>query len=283
MMRLALAAALATLVPVSGCGGSAGARESRVDVRIELTTYVGVGVGHPRPRTQAFTLVCEPTSGTLPLAASVCDDIRRYPGPMLDPGRPHWVCTGYVFGPALMVVAKANGATTRFGGEPFCDWPGGTALGVYYEAATRDVRVLAKIEPRLRCDEAPVLHESSANITACTHGLWTARSERLIREAERVPEIAGLVPERLFPSDIGAEDCTIPAGGPPPDSERHGRCQITLKNTGSVPTVDFVEDWPLRAGGNGSRAARHIWRVLITKSGATLLSQSGPVPPQLWR
>jgi hypothetical protein len=37
-----------------------------------------------------------------------------------------------------------------------CDWPGGQALAVYYDAA-EGTRYLGKSESELRCDEDPVL------------------------------------------------------------------------------------------------------------------------------
>lgn len=284
---LALSVALIVVV-VSGCGSSTGSvvGDGRVVVRIQLTTFTDRGSGRATAHAQSFSLVCDPTSGTLPLAARVCRDIRRYPGPMLDPPRARSVCLGLLNGPALTIVATTGGKTTRFGGEPFCDWPGGTALGVYYEAASQDGRTLARIEPRLRCDEAPVLHESGDSVDACVHGLWTPHSEQLIREAEQAPEIAALQPARLFPRDIGLQDCTIPAGGPSPGGQRAGLCQVTIKNVWSSPAVTFVEEWTLAASatvGNGNRVARHVWRVAIGQRGATVVSESGAIPPQQWK
>jgi len=177
------------------------------------------------------------------------------------------------------VVATLNAKVARFGGAPFCDWPGGTALGIYWEATQRDEKLLDRFAPRLRCDEDPVLLARPtpfASVVACVHGLWTPRSERLILLAERVPKIAALRPRVLFPSDLGARRCAIPG---PFAQKFHGLCGVYLKRVWSKPVVTFVETWPRR----DHRTARHRWRVIVRNGRGSVVSETGPVPPQLWR
>ena len=271
-----LGAACGVLIALSGCGGHSAAQPA-VSARIEVTTWTG----KLQRQTHIFTLGCDPTSGTLPLAARVCGDIGRHPTAMLDPAKERSVCLGGPFMPDLTVRTIRQGRRASFGGSPFCDWPGGTALGIYWAASRNDTATLAKVEPRLRCDDDPVLLEKPtpwASVEACMHGLWTPHSERLIKTAEGVPAIAELQPTRLFPSDIGARRCNIPAGGPIRRSPLAGKCGVSVKNAWSHPTVTFVEDW--RAGG---RTVRHRWQVRISGTHATLLNQTGPIAPQLWR
>ena len=110
-----------------------------------------------------------------------------------------------------------------------------------------------------------------ASVTACTHGLWTPASERDIRKAEGA--LSSLSPSTLFPRDIGATRCRIPAGGPAPRT-LEGVCGVRLTGPPSAKLVHFVETWP-----PGGAAHRHTWTV----SGSKLVSQRGAVPPQLWR
>ena len=270
-LRFALAAAI--LAVVAGCGGSGG--HSAVGVRIGITTFTG-----NKQQTKSFTLGCLPVSGTLPFAARVCRDIARHPQPMLDPLPARTNCSGGPTIPRLTVTTRRDGEKASFGGSPNCGWPGGAALAVYYEAATRDLHALDLTEPRLRCDDDPTLLARPtplASVVACVHGLWTPRTERLIRIAERLPAVAALGP-RLFPTEIGARRCTIPAGGPYPGKLLHGLCGLTVKHVWSAPTVTFVETWPRTATAH----ARAILQVTITNGHARLSARRGVVPPQLW-
>jgi hypothetical protein len=75
-------------------------------------------------------------------------------------------------GPAA-VRAVSGAKNTRFSGRAFCDWPGGTALGIYWAASWRDVDTLDPIEVRLRCDDDPVLLAQPTpwtRVMACMHG-----------------------------------------------------------------------------------------------------------------
>jgi hypothetical protein len=271
------------LLVLVGCGGTSQAvRRGRIDVRIRLTTY-RLAVR----KVQSFTLFCEPTGGNLPLAARVCRDIRVHPQAMLDPPRPgpprkSSLCAGGPFMPQLAVTVTANGKTRRFGGSPGCNWPGGQAVAVYFDAATNESQDMSGSESELRCDEDPMLlavPTPLASVVACRHGLWTPRSERLIRIAEKTPALAALQASRLFPREIGAQSCTIHAGGPFPGKKLSGLCGVTMKNVWENATVSFTEDWQNGLG----TTSRHIWRVVIKGAHVIAISQTGPVPPQLRR
>ena len=118
-----------------------------------------------------------------------------------------------------------------------------------------------------------------ASVVPCTHGLWTPRSEQLIGIAEKTAALAGLQPSRLFPRDIGALRCMIPAGGFVRGRKLSGLCGVTMKDVWSKATVSFTEDWP----SGGGKTARHIWHVVVQATHVVATSQSGPVPPQLRR
>jgi hypothetical protein len=276
-----LVAVLCVLL-VAGVGAAArAASSSRSSVRIELTTY-----RLTVRRVQVFSLSCSPTGGNLPLAGRICRDIARHPKAMLDPPhsglrRTSIVCSGGPFMPQLAVAVTTNGGTRRIAGSPGCNWPGNQAIAVYFDAATRDMRYLGKSESELRCDEDPVLFQVPtplASVVACRHGLWTPRSEQLIRLAERSPALAPHQPARLFPHDIGSLPCAIHAGGAFPGQRLAGRCGVTMKNVWAKGTVSFTEDWPSGSG----KTARHIWHVVIHGNSVLANSQSGPPPPQTW-
>jgi hypothetical protein len=285
-MRARLTAVLAA----ASCGlllagfGAASLRTpaDHITVRVRVTT-------HPATvrKEQSFSLTCNPTGGTLPFAARACRDISLHPKAMLDPprrspGGKSSVCSGSEFMPVLSVTATANGTTRRFTGTPGCSWPGDQAVSVYFDAAQNNKKDLPRSEALLRCDEDPVLFAVPtplASVVACTHGLWTPRSEQLIRLAEQTPALAGLQPSRLFPHDIGALRCAIPAGGFVRGRKLSGLCGVTMKNVWSKATVSFTEDWPSGAG----KKARHIWHVVIKGTRVVATAQSGPVPPQLRR
>jgi hypothetical protein len=266
-----------------GCSGaSQAAQRGSIDVRIRLTTY-RLAVR----KVQSFTLACEPTGGSLPLAARICRDIRLHPKAMLDPPRSgpprkSIVCLGGPSMPQLAMTATANGKKRSFGGSPGCTWPGNQAVAVYFDAATNHARDLLASESELRCDEDPALlavPKPLASVVACRHGLWTSRSEQLIRLAEKTPALASLQTSQLFPRDIGALPCTIHAGGLVAGQKLTGLCGVTMKNVSSKATVSFTEDWH---NGLGS-TVRHVWRVVIQGTRVIAISQTGPVPPQLRR
>jgi hypothetical protein len=284
--RLAYTAAVivvASSVLLTADIGAAGrvAERAKFIVRIDVTDYRAT-VRH----VEVFSLTCNPTHGSLPLAGRVCRDIARHPKAMLDPPRPgpprqSQLCSGSPFMPQLTVTVTRNGGARKIAGSPGCDWPGSQALAVYYDAAEHDTRYLGKSESELRCDEDPVLLQvptPNASVVACRHGLWTARSEQLIRLAERSPALAPFQPAKLFPHDIGALPCTIHAGGAFPGQRLHGLCGVTMKNVWANATVSFTEDWPSGTG----RTARHIWRVVIQGNRVVATSQGGAAPPQTW-
>lgn len=231
-------------------------------------------------------LTCNPTGGTLPLASRVCHDIALHPKAMLEPPKPGppvktSVCAGGPFMPELSVAISANLTARTFAGSPGCTWPGDQAIGVYYDAAQNDPQDLTRSESELRCDEDPVLFQvptPEASVVACRHGLWTLRSEQLIRIAETAAPIAGLELRKLFPRDIGVLPCTIHAGGAYPGRNLPGLCGVTVKHVWSKATVSFSEDWSTSPGST----ARHIWHVVIQGTRPIATSQSGDGPPQLW-
>jgi hypothetical protein len=240
-------------------------------LHIWLTYYPS---GHQT--TQSFTLDCAPVGGTLPLAARVCTDIARHREAMLNPRAPRSQCLGSQMIPQLVIDTNNKGAQTSFGGSPWCGWPGGTPLAIYFAASQRDTTMLARAEPLLRCEDDPDLFVKPtpyASVVACTHGLWTPASERDIATAERAPQLAPLRPATIFPRDIGAIRCRIPAGGPV-SRALAGVCGVRLTGPPSSKLVHFVETWS-----QGQHIFRHRWTI----KGSTLLSQRGPVPPQLWR
>jgi hypothetical protein len=270
MGRLAVLLVAATLVGACCAYGSAGG--GRVSVHIRVSTYQP---STRERRNQSFSLTCSPPSGTLPFAARICEDIAEHGRAMLRPYKARSVCLGSPFMLELTVWASTGGSETTLKGAPFCNWPGGTALGIYWAATQHDARTLDRYEPRLRCDEDRILlarPTPRASISACRRGLWTPRSERLIRIALRAP---ALRPTHLFPPDIGVRRCEIPAGS---RGERrlHGKCGVSLKHVWAGPIVSFVEAWPNRAGGS----ARHIWRVSVKGDRLGRVVQTGAPAPQ---
>jgi hypothetical protein len=268
-LRTAFAAAALAL---AAGGGS----HSAITVRITVTTYLNA-----KPQTRSFTLGCQPVSGTLPLRARVCGDIARHPESMLDPETARSFCAGGPNLPQLTVTTISSGTRADFDGSPGCRWPGGTALAVYFAAARRDLHVLALMGPRLRCDDdATLLARPTpwASVTACVRGLWTPRTARLIRLAERVPAVAALDAQRLFPAQIGARRCTLLTGSPIRRQPVKGLCGVSVKHVWSRPTITFVETW-LRTP---SEQARATLQVTVIDGRAQLTGRRGPVPPQLW-
>ena len=203
--RALLMLSSALLVLLAGFGGaSEAARRGVISVHIRLVTYPSE-VRHVR----SFSLRCNPTGGTLAVRRS------RLPGHpsasegdarSSSPNPAGWTIKHLQrrpFMPEVSVTATANGATRRFDGSPDCSWPGGQAVGVYFDAAQKDKTHLARSESLLRCDEDPVLFTVPtplASVFACTHGLWTPRSEQLIRLAETTPALAGAAAVALVPA-----------------------------------------------------------------------------------
>jgi hypothetical protein len=234
----------------------------------------GVSLRIEVARGPTFSLRCDPAGGTLPFAPRVCRDIAAHPQAMLAPTRARSLCVGGPNMPGLTVTLDGHASLN---GSPFCNWPGGTALGIYWAASRHDAAMLARVEPRLRCDDDPALLVKPtpwASVAACVHGRWTPRTERLIRIAGRVPALDGFFPARLFPVDIGARRCTIPTGGLAMRRLR-GTCGVNVTRVWGTPTVAFVERWPTATG-----SARHMWRVIVRRGRPTLADESGPTPPQ---
>ena len=208
--RLTLVVAI--LAVVAGCGGSGG--HSAIGLRINITMFTG-----NKQQTKSFTLGCRPVTGTLPLALRVCRDIARHPRAMLNPLPARTNCSGSPTMPQLTVTTSRDGEKASFGGSPNCGWPGGAALAVYFLAAQRDAQGLDRSEPLLRCDDNPTLLARPtpwASVVACVRGLWTPRTERLIRVAERLPAIAALGASLFRPSSAPA------AARSPPEARTQG-------------------------------------------------------------
>jgi hypothetical protein len=266
---------------VAGCGGS---QRAAVTAHITVTSYMG-GVRN----THSFSFTCGPVSGTLPFAARICGDIARHPKAMLRPLPSRGTCGGGPNMPDLTITSTSGGKTATFAGAPGCGWPGGTPLAIYFAAARRNTHGLDLMEPRLRCEDDPVLlarPTPGASVAACVHGLWTPRTERLIRLAERAPKLAQLRLDRLFPQDIGARRCTIPAGapnladGPTYVPAVDGTCGVSVRNVWATARVTFVLTWPRTTN---SAQRRHTWYVLIRRAQPVPVGEQGPLPPQLQR
>ncbi|HEY4413826.1 MAG TPA: hypothetical protein VGN06_12580 [Gaiellaceae bacterium] len=268
-MSRGIALLAAVTLTAAGCGN--GADGSAISVHVTITVDA--------TQTVTFTLNCRPTSGTLPFASGVCRDIARHPQPLLDPLPARSICLG---GPGhdVTVSATDNGKTVSFSGVPDCDWPGGVGLAIYYDAAHRNAHWLALDEHHLGCDDDPTLLAKPTpwpSVFACTHNLWTPRTARLIRIAEQLPPIAS-IDHGLFPTEIGARACTIPAGGPMPGLRLAGSCGVTVKKVWSTPTVTFVESWPRK----GNKHRRAILRMTFLHGKPGPIVHFGVGLPQLW-
>lgn len=264
---------LLLLLVAAGCGGRSAA--IRVDVKVSWAPPA-------YRRVESYTLRCSPAGGTLPYAKRVCRDVAAHPRAMLDPPPARSACGKPVSGPNLTVSARRDGRSRALAGQPFCDWPGGTALGVYWAATQHDPRMLRLAESRLRCEDDPRLlarPTPNASVFACTHGFWTPHDERLIRLAERVRELRILGPRRLFPHDVGVEPCRIAVGGPT-TRVVDGRCGVAVRRAWSEPVVSFVESIASSAA-SGGRGYRHRWVVRIVRGRPRLVSQSRNAVVQL--
>lgn len=278
-LRLVFAVAVGVTVIAAGCGGARA--KSAISVQIKVTsTFFGESQVYSKPHTRSYTLSCRPTGGTLPFAARVCADIVRHPQPMLDPLPARTSCLGSPNMAEVTVTARYAGKTATSTDSPDCEWPGGLGAAIYFDAVLRNRRYLALTEPRLRCEEDRALLVEPTpfvSVEACRHGLWTPRTAHMIRVAEHLPQIASLG-HGLFPTEIGANDCTIPAGGPAPGPRLKGRCEVTVKKVWSTPTVTFVESWPRGA----AKQYRAILRVVFTGGKPGPIRHLGVALPQLW-
>lgn len=270
-MRTAAIGLIGALTLVgSGCGGH------RAAVIVDIKVVKGSATHR---LTKSFTLRCQPTGGTLPEAARICRDIAAHRQAMLRPLPPRSVCGGSVYGPYLTVSTRADGQTSKFTGQPYCGWPGGTPLAVYWAASQHDQQALRRAEPMLRCEDDPRLLARPTpwpSVVACTHGFWTARNEGLIRLAETIPELRPLKPRQLFPHDVGVFPCRIVVGGPT-TKIAPGQCGVAVRNVWSRPTVSFVE--AIRVP--GAKPYRHRWVVQVTGGRPRLVSQSRNAVVQL--
>lgn len=141
--RLACVAALA--LGLAGCGHGSGGTRLTVEIRS----------GQP-PETHRYSLSCHPPGGTMPRAAALCRAIAAHPAAMLDPADSRSTCIGGFAQPVVHVTGRAAGRGVDLSGTPFCDWPGGTALGAYWLAADRPDE-LAPVLGRVRCDDDAAL------------------------------------------------------------------------------------------------------------------------------
>jgi hypothetical protein len=176
-MRLALAALAVFLL--AGCGGG-----RHPALRLDVTVISGLGAER---HSASFRLECGPAGGSLPYAHRLCGDVAAHRRAMIHPLPARSLCTGRLGGPTVTVKVSDGGRTSRFDGEPFCDWPGGTPLAVYWAAASHDTKTLALAEAKLRCDDDPVLLARPthwARVRAClTHPsppAWLVRAERML-------------------------------------------------------------------------------------------------------
>jgi hypothetical protein len=270
--------AVVVITVLCGCGAAAHAHAAHAPIaaQIRISTFDSRS---QRRKDVRFILRCVPASGSMPEAARLCGDIANHPSAMLAPAPSRSVCGGLAFGPIVYVHGYWRGRWTTFSGEPGCGWPGGTALAVYWAASRGDTRALALLEPRLRCDDDPVLLAKPTpwrSVFACTHGLWTPRTAKLIRIAETLPQIAVLQPRAIFPTQIGVKRCLMSAGGP----RNHllgGYCEVNVKRVWKEPQVSLTESWPA-----GKKIARHTWMVSVIKGKPRLASEHGAAPPQRW-
>jgi hypothetical protein len=265
--------ALAVVAVMTGCGGGT---HGQTALSITVEHYVFAKDAQPKEVTEHFSLGCRPVSGTLPFAARVCVDIARHRQAMLAPREQRSACGGSPFMPMLSISVKRGWSGGGISGSPWCGWPGGTPIEIYYAASVRDAKGLRRAEPLLRCEDDPLLFATPtpwASVAACTHGLWTRAAEQAIRVAATAPAIAGLNPGMLFPRDPGAKRCRIPAGGPSPGRTFAGLCEVKLTGAPSAKAVHFAETWSV-----ARRRFTHSWVI----RGRTLLTQSGSPPPQMW-
>ncbi len=271
MKRATIALCCGLLVLLAGFGGTdRSSRADTISLQFELDTWTHKGGMEPQARS--FSLTCNPTGGTLPLAERICRDVELHPKVMLDP--PPRICnTGAKRPPTLAVMATANGRTTRFDTWKNC----GVTIEIYSSAIEENLAEVERLEPQLRCFEGAMVRAHFMSVHACRRGLWTPRWRSLIRLAESTPSLAAVRPARLFPGNVGVRECTIPTGGT--SRERlPGVCAISAKGAWPSPILGFRETWT----GPGGRTRRHTWRIVFDNGRVISVSESGQLPPQAW-
>ena len=241
-----------TTASVIGVGAVA-ADVGPVSMTLTLVTYTYKPGSDPiqqssyQQATQNFTLACNPTSGTLPLADRVCANIDRYPGAMLDPRRvpDHAVCGGIPAPQSYVeITTTRNGTTTAFEGGGYCS-PNGVPGQIYFDAALNNTMWLGNAEPKIQCDEPAVIQGSHASQRACMENQWTPRTESVIHLAETAPAVRKLHPAKLFPSDTGAVPCSLPAPG---GETLTATCQVSLASgPWGKQKISFTESWTVAA------------------------------------
>jgi hypothetical protein len=280
-------------------------------VGIELHTYDPQA--NFQESVQSFSVTCNPPLGVV-FAKELCADIAAHPDVMLEHG-PYLdgACPAPIGEPWVGVTVDG---IQMVGGPGQCD--ANTAGTLYYAATVGDATRMGVRERWLRCglgNQAPS-YVLTPSILACSLGLWTHTNERLIRAAEQVKAIEQLRPAEIFPSDIGAQSCSISRAGTSKVRALNGQCgvaitptliscrtpaecaHVTKKLGPSLPTVvTFVEYW----GGGGLTASSrprccygevsgfsapdpkllHAWHVTLAGNQRFAVSQSGAVPPQL--
>lgn len=279
-MRSSLAAVApgVAVAVLTGCGSTV--PKAAISVKVTVRSYY-FGKSHfAKPQTRSYSLTCGPVGGTLPYAPRICADISRHPQPMLDPLPARIVCAGRPNGPLVTVTSTHNGKTTTFTAAPDCTWPDGVGAAVYFDAASQEAAYLGPTERRLRCEDDPALLATPTprlSVFACRHNLWTPRTAKLIRIADRTAAVRSLDGSKLFPTQIGDRQCVIHGGGPAPGVVFHGICEVTVKRVWSTPTVTFVESW--HVNGKRFRAGERM----VIESGRVVSVHGIGIPPQLWR
>ena len=114
---------------------------------------------------------------------------------MLDPGKARSSCIG-TLGGGLSVSVADSGSTRAhhtFGGQPFCEWPAGVALAIYYAAAEHDLRTIERAARRLallagapHADPGVAARDRFASVTTETRSDAQARRYGRICRAGRL-------------------------------------------------------------------------------------------------
>ncbi len=233
----------------------------------------------------SFSLTCNPTGGTLPLANIVCEDIRRYPAAMLHPQAPepypgYHMCSGSIISSTTMSVSvTASGTSSSVSGQLsgcFSKSPPYDALLIYYTAISRNQSALLALGPGLRCAHHPGF--------LCVFNI-AGGIEETVWSAERARALNPLRP-LSFPEGLGTQNCPIRVGPFASTKYLSGQCSVDLEGLeepSSKPVVVFTETWPLRSGETDS----HTWRVRVSgytrDSKVISVTESGTAPPNRWR
>src|SRR3954452_17882876 len=128
-----LTAALVLAALLAAAHAGHGGTSSVVHVRVTVTTPLRGEVA-----TKRFSLGCMPVSGSLPLRARVCQDIAAHRQAMLRPRRARSSCGGSPLAPVVQVDSVDGSRHSSFSGMPWCGWPGGTPLTIYWDASRGD-------------------------------------------------------------------------------------------------------------------------------------------------